>query len=72
MKKRLFVPALCAAAVSISACGSNASTTVADNSAQLESLKAQVDELQKENADLKAQLETVPETTVEETQPVQE
>ena len=71
MKKRLFVPTLCAVAVSISACGSNASTAVADNSAQLESLKAQVDELQKENADLKAQLETVPETTVEETQPVQ-
>ena len=71
MKKKLFVPVLCAAAVSLSACGSNASSTVADNSAQLESLKAQVEDLQKENADLKAQLETVPETTVEETKAVQ-
>ncbi len=70
MKKKWLIPALCMAAISLSACGSKASTAAADNS-QVESLKAQVEELKQENADLKAQLETVPETTVEETQTAQ-
>nr|WP_314463591.1 hypothetical protein [uncultured Clostridium sp.] len=70
MKKKWVIPALCMAAISLSACGSKASTAAADNS-QAESLKAQVEELKQENADLKAQLETVPETTAEETQAVQ-
>ena len=71
MKISLFVPALCVIAVSLSACGSKVSSTAADTPAQVESLKAQVEELKQENADLKAKLETVPETTVEETQAVQ-
>lgn len=70
MKKKWLIPALCMAAICLSACGSKASTTAPDNS-QVESLKAQVEDLKQENADLKAQLETVPETTVEETQAVQ-
>ena len=70
MKKKWLIPVLCVASISLSACGSKASTTAPDNS-QVESLKAQVEELKQENADLKAQLETVPETTVEETKAVQ-
>ncbi len=38
-----------------------------DNSAEIESLKTQLESLKTENNDLKAQLEAIPETTVEET-----
>nr|WP_304058265.1 DUF4352 domain-containing protein [Enterocloster clostridioformis] len=46
--------------VSLAGCSSSAPAP-ADNSAELESLTAQVDELKKENSDLKAQLEATTE-----------
>ncbi len=52
MKKKWLIPALCVASISLSACGSKTSATAPDNS-QVESLKAQVEELKQENADLK-------------------
>lgn len=58
--------------VSLSGCGSSTSPQApATNSGEVDSLKTQIEELQKENADLKAKLDALPETTVAETKPVQ-
>lgn len=66
MKKNILL-VLSLLAIVLSGCAAPAATAP-DNSTELESLKAQVEELQKENTDLKKQLETtVAETTLAET-----
>lgn len=58
--------------ISLAGCASSPTGgTAADNSAELESLQAQIEVLKKENGDLKSQLAKIPETTVEETKTVQ-
>ena len=74
MKKNVLI----ALALTLALAGCSPAAPAEDHSGELESLKAQIEELQKENKELKAQLETselkeqfettVPETTVKETQ----
>lgn len=67
MKKQKFI-IITALTLALAGCSAPAATTTApDNSAEMESLKAQVEELKKENEILKTQLATVPETTTPET-----
>ncbi len=66
MKKQKILIAF-ALTLALSGC-SAPTTTDPNNSAELESLKAQVEELKKENDHLKTQLAAVPETTVPETE----
>lgn len=64
MKKKVLLTALITAMV-LSGCGSASEPST---SADTESLNAQIEALQKENEELKSQLEAIPESTVEETQ----
>lgn len=67
MKRKFLSATLLTVALGLSGCSSPASPV--DNSAEIESLKAQVQELEKENQDLKKQLESTAEsTTAEETE----
>ncbi len=65
MKKKI-LPAILTVATILSGCSSTPSTPT-DNSAELESLQAEVNALREENKSLKEQLATVPESIPEET-----
>jgi len=67
MKKKFLVIAALAVTLNAMGCSSPAASTISeDNSIEIESLKAQVQELEKENRDLKKQLESNAETTTAE------
>lgn len=65
MKKRVFLPTILTLSVILSGC-STAQPSPSGNSAELESLQAQVKALQEENASLKEQLNLPPESIPEE------
>ena len=68
MKRNYVAATLLVMSLGVSGCSSASApvSTIADNSAEIESLKAQVQELEKENNELKQQLTTIAETTTAE------
>ncbi len=68
MKRNFVAATLVVMSLGVSGCSSASApvSTIADNSAEIESLKAQVQELEKENNELKQQLTTIAETTTAE------